>query len=134
MLFAAILAAGCTTKAGPQASAAAQTQAAQHETDLAAALSGRIAGAPQDCVDTRDLASNTSYVGGAILFTGRTNDVVWLNRPTTGGCSLLNTGRALRFTGPQLCSSSVVTVVDPASGREVGSCGLGEFTPYRIAR
>lgn len=127
MLFAAILAAGCTTKSGPQATTP------EDEARVAAALSGRIAGPPQDCVDARDLNGNTSYIGGVILFTGRTNDVVWLNRPM-GGCSLLNPGRALKFTGPLLCSSSVVTVVDPATGREVGSCGLGEFTPYRLAR
>lgn len=133
MLFAAILAAGCTTHVGPQASAPAQAKATGDEAALAASLSGRIAGAPQDCVDARDLASNTSYVAGVILFRDRANDVIWLNRGT-GGCSMLNPGRALKFTGPQLCSSSVVIVVDPATGREVGSCGLGEFTPYRPAR
>ena len=128
ILSAAILVAGCTHNGGPQA------QAAEAEASLAAALSGRIAGAPQDCVDARDLASNTSYVGGAILFRDRANDVIWLSRPTTGGCSFLNSGRALKFTGPQLCRNSVVTVVDPATGREVASCGLGDFTPYRLAR
>jgi hypothetical protein len=133
MLFAAILAPGCTSSAGPQASTPAQQQAAKDEARLAAALSGRTAGAPQDCIDTRDLDGNTSCVGGVILFTGRTNDVVWLNRPT-GGCSILNPGRALKFTGPWLCRSSVVTVVDPVTGREVGGCSLGGFTPYRFAR
>ena len=134
MLFAAIFAAGCATKAGPQASAPAQAQAAEQEAALAAALSGRIAGAPRDCVNARDLASNTPYVGGALLFRDRTNDVIWLNRPTTGGCSFLNPGRTLKFEGPQLCRESVVTVVDPATGRDVAACGLGEFTPYRLAR
>lgn len=133
MLFAAILAAGCASSAGPQGSAPAQTQAVEDEARLAAALSGRIAGAPQDCVDTRDLDGNTSYVSGVILFRDSARDVVWLNRPTSG-CSILNPGRALKFTGPQLCRSSVVTVVDPGTGREVGGCGLGDFTPYRLAR
>ena len=132
ILSAAILVAGCTHSGKPEASTGAPTQATGDEAKLAAALSGRIAGAPQGCIDSRHL-EGTTYNGGVILFTGRTNDVVWLNRPM-GGCSLLNPGRALRFTGPLLCSSSVVTVVDPATGREVGSCGLGEFTPYRLAR
>jgi hypothetical protein len=133
-LFAAILVAACTHSGGPKASTPAQAQAADDEAKLTVALSGRVAGAPQDCVNARDLDGNTSYVGGAILFTGRTNDVLWLNRPTTGGCSFLNPGRTLKFEGPQLCRESVVTVVDPATGREVAGCGLGEFTPYRLAR
>ena len=132
LLFAAILAAGCTSNAGPQPSTPAQAQAVTDEARLAAALSGRIAGPPQGCIDSAHLDDNT-YVGGVILFRDRVHDVIWLNR-TTGGCSGLNFGRALKFTGPQLCRESVVTVVDPATGREDGACGLGEFTPYRPAR
>jgi hypothetical protein len=132
LLFAAIFAAGCTSNAGPQASTPAQAQAAKDEARLAAALSGRIAGAPQGCIDARHL-EGTTYIGGVILFRDRTHDVIWLDR-TTGGCSGLNLGRALNFTGPQLCRESVVTVVDPATGREDSACVLGEFTPYRLAR
>jgi hypothetical protein len=134
MLCATFLMVGCTHSGKPETSAGAQTQAAEQAASLEAALSGRIAGPPQVCVNARDLASNTTYVGGAILFRDRTNDVIWLNRPTTGGCSFLNPGRTLKFEGPQLCRENVVTVVDPATGRDVAACGLGEFTPYRLAR
>jgi hypothetical protein len=77
---------------------------------------------------------NTFSAGGAILFRDRANDVIWLSRPTTGGCSFLNPGPTLKFERPQLSRESVVTVVDPATGREVAGCGLGEFTPCRLAR
>jgi hypothetical protein len=135
LLFAAILAAGCTHNGGPQVSARAQAQAAEDEAGLAAALSGRIAGPPQDCVDQGDLGGNKSYGRGVILFSGRTNDVVYVNRPA-GGCPDLNLGRALktRTTMTQLCRGDIVTVFDPISGTEYGGCGLGQFTPYRLAR
>jgi len=135
VLSAAILAVGCTHNGGPQASARAQAQAAEDEAGLAAVLRGRIAGPPQDCVNQGDLGGNKSYGRGVILFSGRTDDVVYVNRPA-GGCSDLNFGRALktRTTTTQLCRGDIVTVFDPISGTEYGGCGLGEFTPYRRAR
>jgi hypothetical protein len=134
MLFAAVLVAGCTHNGGPDASARARAQAAEDEAGLAAALSGRIAGPPQDCVDHRDLGGNKSYGRGVVVFSGRTNDVVYVNRPAAG-CPELESGRALktRTTMAQLCRGDIVTVFDPISGIEYGSCSLGEFTPYRRA-
>jgi hypothetical protein len=135
MLLAAVLAAGCTHNGGPQASERARAQAAEDEAGLAAALSGRIAGPPQDCVDARDLGGNKSYGRGVILFGGRTDDVVYVNRPAAG-CPGLDFGWALktRTTTTQLCRGDIVIVFDPVSGTEYGGCGLGEFTPYRRAR
>jgi hypothetical protein len=135
MLFAAILAAGCTHNGGPEASARARTQATEDEAGLAAALSGRIAVPPQNCVNERDLGGNKSYGRGVIVFSGSTNDVVYVNRPAAG-CPDLASGRALKTRTPmtQLCRGDIVTVFDPVSGFEYGSCSLGEFTPYRRAR
>ena len=134
MLCAAILAAGCAHNRGPEATTPAQAQAAEDEAGLAAALSGRIAGPPQDCVNQLDLGGNRSYGRDVILFSGRTNDVVYVNRPA-GGCPDLYSGRALKTksTTTRLCRGDIVTVFDPFSGVEFGSCGLGEFTPYRRA-
>ena len=135
LLSVAILVAGCTHGGGPEASAGAQSQVAKDEADLAAALSGRIAGPPQDCVSERDLGGNKSYGRGVILFSDRTDDVVYVNRPPTG-CPDLNPGRALktRTTSAQLCRGDIVLVFDPVSGMEFGGCALGEFTPYRRSR
>ena len=132
MLCAAILAAGCTHYRGAEAITPAQAQAVDDEAGLAAALSGRIAGSPQDCVAEPDLGGNKSYGRDVILFSGRTNDVVYVNRPA-GGCPDLNFGRAVKIQVPttRLCRGDIVTVFDPVSGVEYGSCGLGEFTPYR---
>ncbi|MGD1148146.1 MAG: hypothetical protein ABR961_09375 [Thermoanaerobaculaceae bacterium] len=135
VLSAAILAAGCIHNGGPEANARAQAQAAKDEATLAAALSGRIAGPPQDCVSQGDLGGNKSFGRGVILFSGRVNDVVYVNRPPAG-CPDLDFGRALktRTTTTQLCRGDIVTVFDPSSGTEYGGCSLGEFTPYRRAR
>ena len=134
MLCAAVLAVGCTHTGQPEASAGTQTKAAQHEADLAAALSGRIAGTPQDCVTQSDLGSNKSYGRDVILFYGRTSDVVSVNRPA-GGCPDLEFGRALKTQNSttRLCRGDIATVFDPVSGTDYGGCSLGEFTPYRRA-
>jgi hypothetical protein len=135
MLCAAILVVGCTHSGQPVAGTGDETQATGHEADLAAALSGRTAGAPQDCVNEGDLGGNKSYGRDVIVFSGRTEEVVYVNRPT-GGCGGLDFGRALKITTPaaKLCRGDIVTVFDPVSGVEYGSCSLGEFTPYRRAR
>jgi hypothetical protein len=135
MLCAAILVVGCTHSGQPVAGTGDQTQAAEHEADLAAALSGRTAGPPQDCVNEADLGGNKSYGRGVILFSSRTDDVVYVNRPTAG-CPTLDFGRAIKIKTPasKLCRGDIFTVFDPVSGIEYGSCSLGEFTPYRRAR
>jgi hypothetical protein len=135
MLCAAILVAGCTSSAAPEAGAPAQAQAAGHEADLAAALSGRTAGPPQDCVTEADLGGSQAYGKDVIVFSGRAEDVVYVNRPA-GGCPGLEFGRAIKIQTPaaRLCRGDVVTVFDPLSGIGFGGCSLGEFTPYRRAR
>jgi len=135
VLSVAILLAGCTSSGRPEAGARARAQATSDEADLAAALSGRVAGPPQDCVDQRDLGGNKSYGRDVILFSGRSNDVVYVNRlPAT--CPGLNFGNSLktRTTTTRLCRGDIVTVFDPVSGIDYGGCGLGEFTPYQRIR
>jgi hypothetical protein len=58
-----------------------------------------------------------------------------VNRPP-GGCPELKFSRALitRTTSNQLCRGDIATVFDTVSGIQFGSCGLGDFTPYRRVR
>lgn len=135
LLSVAILVVGCTHTGGPEAGASAQSQAARDEADLAAALGGRTAGPPQGCVTQSELGGTRSFGRGVILFSGRTDEVVYVNRPPAG-CPDLGSGRAFRTrtTATQLCRGDIITVFDPVSGMEFGGCGLGEFTPYRKAR
>ncbi len=137
--FALLLAAACAHNVAPPMGAAApapagQAQAAGAEADLTTALQGRIAGAPQDCVAEADLGGNKSYGRDAIVFTGRTGDVLWVNRPASG-CPALDPTRAIRVKTPasRLCRGDIVIVFDPTTKIEFGGCALGAFTPYRAA-
>jgi hypothetical protein len=135
VLSAAILALGCVHQGSPDAKAQAQAQATQDEARLVAALSGRVAGLPQDCVVEIDLGGTKSYGRGVILFTSKTGDVVYVNRPRSG-CPEVSSGRAIRVRTPEtrFCRGDIVTVFDPVSRMDYGSCNLGEFTPYRSTR
>jgi hypothetical protein len=132
ILPAALLAAACAHNGGPHSTTPAQS--AKDEADLAKELSGRVAGPPQDCVNLDQLGGNRAYGRDVIVFSGLTNEVVWVNRPPNG-CLYLDPGRALlvKPTMGRLCRGDAVTVVDPTSGTEFAGCGLGQFTPYRLA-
>ena len=121
---AVLLAAGCMAE-GPVESTP------EAEAGLSAALQGRSAGAPLNCVATRDLRGNRSIGEEAILFQAN-GDLVYLNRPSAG-CLRLEPDRALRSrsTIGHLCAGDIVTVYDPRNGTEFGGCTLGAFVPYR---
>ena len=115
--------------------AACTQQDIEPSADTQAALSAELrnyapAGQPVSCVSQRDLRGNRS-AGDAIIFTGP-GDRIWVNR-SAGGCPELNSGRTLvtRTSSTQLCRGDIATVVDPVSGFSSGSCGLGDFVPYR---
>jgi hypothetical protein len=122
------LMAGCMEQRPMEMSARAQTE-------LAAALEGRSAGAPQSCVPSRDLRGNRSAGEGAIIFDSPSRNLIYVNRPA-GGCPELRMGDALktRTTSTRLCAGDIVQVFDPVTGFSSGSCGLGDFTPYRRLR
>jgi len=105
---------------------------AAEQAGLAQALAGRTAGPAVSCVSQRDIGGNESFGEGTILFHGRTGGTVYVNQPA-GGCPLLTRNRAItyRTTSSQLCRGEIVTVLDPVSHVEFGSCALGDFTPYR---
>jgi hypothetical protein len=87
------------------------------------------------CVSSRDLAGNRSAGEGAIIFSGRSRNMIYVNRPVAG-CPEIRPGLALKTRSPstQLCAGDIVEVFDPVTGFGFGSCGLGEFTPYRRLR
>lgn len=127
--LAAITVAGCAAP-DPQA---ARASAERARIELAEAVRGRVPGEPQTCVQLRTIRGNRSAGERAIIFEGP-GDTVYVNRPPAG-CPELSMGRALvtRTTTSQLCRGDIATVVDPVTGFFHGSCGLGEFVPYRMA-
>ncbi len=107
-------------------------RAAMAESQLAEALRDRVAGPPISCVNRRLLRGNRSAGEGAIIFGDVGDRVLYVNNPPAG-CPELNSGRALQTQSPstQLCRGDIVSVFDPLTGFSHGSCGLGDFTPYR---
>ena len=127
----AAFAAACTASAAD----APSEMSAVAQSKLTEELRGRVAGTPVSCVSQRELRGNRSVGEGAIIFDGPSRNVIYVNRPPAG-CPELNFSRALitRTTTNQLCRGDIATVFDTASGIQFGSCGLGDFTPYRRVR
>jgi hypothetical protein len=126
---AALLVAGCAYD-GPV------EPTAREQTEMSAALAGYVqSGPPLSCVNSRDLGGNRSIGEGAILFDGPTRATLYVNHPP-GGCPEVGNGRALitRTSSPRLCSGDIAQIFDPVARMPLGSCGLGEFTPYRRVR
>jgi hypothetical protein len=123
-LLAAVLAASLSAAAG----AAAKPDP---EAKLAQALSGRIAGAPVDCVNLRDIRSSKIIDGTAILYEAA-GGTIYVNRPDAGRESLNGWDVLVTKThSSRLCSIDVVHLYDTAARMQTGSVFLGEFVPYR---
>ena len=118
--------ASCTMSAeAPAPSLQAQTKAQQ-------LLAGKVAQAPISCLPTRRANDMVVIDENTIAFKDGTSRV-YVNHPA-GGCPQLNQGHTALVShqigqeGP--CSGDVEQVVDTLSHQAIGSCALGEFTPY----
>ena len=100
------------------------------ETEFAAAIEGRTAGQPVDCVNLRDLGSNRSIGEALILFRSHAGGTVYVNRPPAGCPDLRHRTLVTQTPSGRLCRGDIATVIDPVSRTYHGSCGLGDFTPY----
>ena len=91
-------------------------------------------GPPVACVDLAMVRSNTLIGTTAIIFQGRNFKTLYVNR-LEGSCPVLRMGRALKTDsgGSRLCRGDLVTILDPVSGLDYGTCPLGDFTAYRRA-
>jgi hypothetical protein len=127
LLLFPIALAGCTAEPPAALSARAQSE-------LAAELAGRVAGAPRDCLPRYNTAEMRAIGPQTIIYgSGRTiyrNDI-------QGACNGLgNPGYALvtqSFGGSHLCRGDIAQVRDLSTGTTRGSCVLGSFTPYTKA-
>jgi hypothetical protein len=104
---------------------------AGREAELARALEGRVAGAPVDCLNLRDIRSTRIVDRTAILYEGP-GGTLFLNRPDAGQSSLNGWDVMVTDThGDRLCSIDVVQLYDRGLQMRTGSVFLGEFVPYR---
>lgn len=78
---------------------------------------------------------NLRNIGGTRIADDRTlyyrEGRQWYRNDIRGGCAGLRPDRAISSRTPstRLCSGDIITVFEPSSRIEFGSCGLGDFTP-----
>ncbi len=108
----------------------AVAQEAADPPELQKALSGRTAGAPQDCVVIRRIKGQQSFDSNAILF--RQHGGTLYRNDATGTCKKIGNGRSIILEDPsgRLCKGDAVTVVDLRTGHDFGICRMSAFTPY----
>jgi hypothetical protein len=103
----------------------------QAQTKYQQLLAGKVAGAPISCIPTRRANDMVVIDDNTIAF--KDGARVYVNHPQ-GGCSQLSQGHTAlvtrEYAQPGPCSGDVAQVVDTFSHMTVGSCTLGDFTPY----
>lgn len=128
LLAAAIALASCSTTISDA------PRTARAEAQLQRLIAGKVAGPTVSCIS--DLRSNMTVIDdGLIAF--KQGSKVYTNDFRGGNCSPLGSGFYVLLTrsgGSGLCSGDIADVIDTTSGMTVGSCALGEFTPYTGAR
>ena len=116
---------------GTSATAIAATpDNSKNEAKLTAALAGRVAGKPVDCISLRDIRSSQIIDGTAIVYdTG--GGRLYVNRPRTAADWLDSDDILVTKTyGSDLCSLDTVSLVDRGARMQRGFVGLGQFVPY----
>lgn len=109
---------------------AADRDNSKNEAKLTAALGGRVAGKPVDCINLRDVRSSQIIDGTAIVYdTG--GGKLLVNRPRIGAQSLDSDDILVTKTyGAELCSLDTINLIDRGSQIQSGFVGLGQFVPY----
>lgn len=117
------------------ASAAAAAAAPVSERDQATIdrlLKGKVAGDPVSCIAIPRSGGST-IAGNRIYYRG-TGRTVYVNDP--GPSCNLRRGSAIVIKTPinRFCRGDIITLFEPSSGIDRGSCALGEFTPWTDPR
>jgi hypothetical protein len=97
---------------------------------LAAALEGRIAGKPQNCLALNKAVGSEIFRDAILYREGRNR--YWLADAPGCGSSSGNNDYILvqNVFGSQLCRGDLIRLVDRTSGFHGGACSVRSFTPY----
>ena len=98
---------------------------------LEAALEGKVAGEPVNCV-SRYPGSSLTAVSESVLLYRVSGRLIYRN-DLIGSCTGLGRGDTLiiKPTGSQYCRGDIARSADLVTGSVTGGCALGSFTPYR---
>lgn len=124
----AVLAAGGLTYLNDER---AEARTVRPDTLLQQQLGNKVAGSPQSCIMAREANNMRTIDERTILFRVSSN-LVYRN-DLVGDCPIRGTSRRLERRSPStsLCRNESLRVIDNNSGVYYGSCGLGDFVPYR---
>ena len=100
------------------------------EAQLAKALEGRVAGAPVECINLRQVRSSRIIDRTGILY--ESGSTIYLNRPRSGARSLDQWDTLVtKLHSSQLCRIDVVQLYDSGTRMQTGVVFLDDFVPYR---
>ena len=110
---------------------ATMTETAQGpDPKLTAALEGRVAGKPQNCLPL-DKAVGSEIFRDAILYREGRNKYWLADAPGCGSSSGSNDYILVQNVfGSQLCRGDIIRLVERSGGFGAGSCSIRSFTPY----
>ena len=124
--------AGCTTAPPPP------TDLAESQAKLQNVIQGRVAGQPINCLPSyQSRNARMVVIDNQTVAFQVTGGPTYINHLEAGACSGLDSGFYQLVTNSYgslgLCSGDTARVVDTRNGVGVGSCVIGDFTPYTRA-
>lgn len=111
------------------APAAAEEARPKGEAELAKLLEGRVAGEPQNCVQTFPNTHMRIIDGTAIVI--ERGSTLYVNIPQHPESLDEGDAMKIRRTSNQLCRTDIVTTFDRTGGFYTGNIFLGDFVPYK---
>ncbi|UZK65844.1 DUF6491 family protein [Sphingomonas sp. M1-B02] len=128
ILTATLALAGCTASGEMQAS-----QRARSDRELAEALEGRVAGAPQDCISAQGTNGPRIIDAGTILYSDGRRTYVNKLEASCPGLSPYDT-IVIELHGSQICRNDLFRTIDPGNRIPGPYCRLAKFVPYEKPR
>lgn len=116
--------------AAPAVQADERAEMARGEATLAKMLEGRVAGEPENCINTFGSRSLTQIEDTALVY--KSGDTIWVNYTKTPEAIDDSDYLVIRkFSGSQLCRTDQVTTRDRFGNFFSGVIFLDDFVPYR---
>ena len=113
------------------------TRSAQGQAEFTRLTAGKVAGAPLSCIPV--YKSNDQYIidGRTVAFRSPGGSSVYVAH-LSEGCELAGSGHyalfSRKFGTSDTCRGDIQQVIDPVNHIFVGSCVMGDITPYTNAR